>query len=202
MTNQEISPNMSKKDYVAEQEQQARALFSAILLLVTALFFFALLVPSYRSMRATQERIVLLGVYKASQTMSDGIADVTYAAIARHAANLERAEIALPHIREGAISDVPGLIATLEAIVEREVGGIFLDELYVAPYQERTAVTGEVAFRPIRLAGLAGTTSVSRLLDALRSALHLFEPTRLEMEFAGEGVVAFTIELQRAVIPQ
>jgi len=183
------------QDHVAQDEAQARALLSGSLFVISILMLFLLVVPTHRSMRTAQDNIVLLSATTAETETSNDIASITYASLARNTDALERADIALPQLREGGTSDVPELIAAIEALVERDVGGLFLETFAVGSDDDLVELDGQVAMRPVTLAGLA-----ARLLDAFRGMLHLVEPVSLHMEASGNEVVSFSLELERAVL--
>lgn len=188
-----------KRDYVAEEDQQARTLLSGVLFLLAFLALLFFVIPAFVAMRGSQERLVALVLEAERERQTEENYEEAHVALMRHSAALRRAKTALPTLEAGAGSDVPELLATLEVLVERDVGGIFLDELHVGTDAELASGGEGLHWRPIRLSGLAGTSSIIRLLDQVRGALHLIEPVMLTMEPAGEDVVQFELHLRRAV---
>ena len=189
-----------RRDYAAEEEGQARLLLSSVLFGLALLCLLFFMLPAYATMRASQARLVGLAILGDAEQEINNAYEEAHVRLVQHGPVLRRADIALPVLMQGEVSDVPELLATIEALVERDVGGIFIDELQVGTDAELMSRGDAFFWRPIRLSGLAGVGSIARLLDQVRGTLHLIEPVHLTMEPAGEDVVQFTLMLERAVL--
>ncbi len=194
------SAHTSKRDYAAEEERQARMILSGTLFILAFLALLFFTIPAFHAMRSAQTRLVALAITASENERLATAFENAHVRLARHSAALKRAQIALPVLHVNDTSDVPVLLATLETLVERDVGGIFLDKLVVGSNAELREGEGDIFWRPMLLSGLAGTGSVTRLLDQIRGVLHLIEPVNLTMTPEGDGVVSFTLEMQRAVL--
>ena len=184
-------------DQATHDEQQARALSAAVLIVLSLVVLFVLVVPTLQALRTAQKRTVEARVLLEHARSIVNSYDALYAVIGRNAGAVARMEQALPMLTDEGESDVPALLATIEAIAERDVGGVLLESVSVGGRDELIPRGGDVYVRPLTLRGLAGTESLSRLLDAFRISLALIEPVSLELTYAGEGVATFTLVLER-----
>ena len=126
--------------------------------------------------------------------------DVLRASIARRAEEARRAEYALPSSKRA--NDVTALLLGLEAIAEREAGGVFLQHVSLAPLDNEEGGKALVS-RRVTIQGLASFDSLMRFLDALKVSLRLLDPISLSfIPETSEDVVPFTLVVDTFVLVQ
>ena len=172
-----------------------RAGAATVLAVFGLLIAAAFTVPALTVLRRTQQDNARTLAQLAHEQELSAAYDELRITMGRNAGAVARAVRALPVNQAKGETDVPELLALVAQMTESGTTGIFLDSVDVSGLLREEGDPEDLRYRTITLHGLAGTGSLERLLDSLRTALRLLDPAQLEFAYAGEGVVSFTLIL-------